>query len=219
MLIACAAPDRGSAAVGDAELKSHVRSPLCWKIVKPGLCSSSAAPACPPPPIGTISRPWFGPVSPRFRPVIVHSALSGITDRLESLLAAAVSGTHSGVLEQIDAAAPRSGARLRCRAEPAVRAASCRSCGKWRIRSRAAASCSDELRARVMAMGELLGHHLGSDVLERPGNRYRVGGCAPGAARRYAPRRHRKRRACCRRLAISRRIRPCSRAGGRSIRW
>ena len=28
-----------------------------------------------------------------FRPVIVHSALSGITDRLESLLAAAVSGT------------------------------------------------------------------------------------------------------------------------------
>src|SRR5579863_4341522 len=38
-----------------------------------------------------------------FRPVIVHSALSGITDRLESLLAAAVSGTHLGALEQIDA--------------------------------------------------------------------------------------------------------------------
>ena len=39
-----------------------------------------------------------------FRPVIVHSALSGITDRLESLLASAVEGTHSGELEQIDAA-------------------------------------------------------------------------------------------------------------------
>src|SRR5271170_1361082 len=36
------------------------------------------------------------------RPVIVHSALSGITDRLESLLAAAITGTHDGVLQQIE---------------------------------------------------------------------------------------------------------------------
>src|ERR1700722_13517083 len=36
-------------------------------------------------------------------PVIVHSALSGITDRLESLLTAAVAGNHAGVIEQIDA--------------------------------------------------------------------------------------------------------------------
>ena len=36
------------------------------------------------------------------KPVIVHSALSGITDRLESLLAAVASGTSQSVLEQID---------------------------------------------------------------------------------------------------------------------
>src|SRR5277367_2342864 len=37
------------------------------------------------------------------RVVIVHSALSGITDRLESLLAAAQNGTHEPVLDQIEA--------------------------------------------------------------------------------------------------------------------
>src|ERR1700685_4408459 len=37
------------------------------------------------------------------RPVIVHSALSGITDRLESLLAAAVTGNPTSHLEQIEA--------------------------------------------------------------------------------------------------------------------
>jgi diaminopimelate decarboxylase/aspartate kinase len=34
------------------------------------------------------------------RPVVVHSALSGITDRLESLLTAAVAGTHGPGLER-----------------------------------------------------------------------------------------------------------------------
>ena len=38
-----------------------------------------------------------------------------------------------------------------------------------------------------MAMGELLATALGADLLERPGNRDRLGGCAPGAARRARP--------------------------------
>src|SRR5271156_5098717 len=38
------------------------------------------------------------------RPVVVHSALSGITDRLESLLAAAVGGAHVAGLERIEGA-------------------------------------------------------------------------------------------------------------------
>ncbi len=36
------------------------------------------------------------------RPVVVHSALSGITDRLEALLSAAVEGRHEPVLESIE---------------------------------------------------------------------------------------------------------------------
>ena len=36
-----------------------------------------------------------------FRPVVVHSAMSGVTDRLEALLAAAIAGGHLAVLEQI----------------------------------------------------------------------------------------------------------------------
>ena len=42
-------------------------------------------------------------IAASLRPVIVHSALSGITDRLESLLAAAAAGTHVGALGEIDA--------------------------------------------------------------------------------------------------------------------
>src|SRR5258708_35737590 len=47
-----------------------------------------------------------------FRPVVVHSALSGITDRLESLLATAMTGTHAPGLEHIDAARLELAARL-----------------------------------------------------------------------------------------------------------
>src|SRR5580704_3471458 len=39
-----------------------------------------------------------------FRPVVVHSALSGITDRLETLLSAALNGSHLPILEQIELA-------------------------------------------------------------------------------------------------------------------
>jgi diaminopimelate decarboxylase/aspartate kinase len=41
------------------------------------------------------------------RPVVVHSALSGITDKLESLLAAALVGAHASVLEGNRSEAPR----------------------------------------------------------------------------------------------------------------
>ncbi len=75
----------------------------CRKIIKPGWFSNSAAPVCPPPRIGTTSPRWCVPASPPgLRPVIVHSALSGITDRLESLLGAAAAGAHRAALEQIE---------------------------------------------------------------------------------------------------------------------
>jgi diaminopimelate decarboxylase/aspartate kinase len=107
-------------------------------------------------------------IAASLRPVIVHSALSGITDRLESLLSAAVSGTHMGVLEQIDAK-HRDLARnlgivpsvefehfmqeLRNLADMAARGP----------------ELGDGLRARVMAMGELLATTLGATFLNAQG--------------------------------------------------
>ena len=43
-------------------------------------------------------------IAEHFRPVVVHSALSGVTDRLESLLTAALTAVHTPVLDHIEAA-------------------------------------------------------------------------------------------------------------------
>ncbi|HMH89140.1 MAG TPA: bifunctional aspartate kinase/diaminopimelate decarboxylase, partial [Steroidobacteraceae bacterium] len=107
-------------------------------------------------------------IAASFRPVIVHSALSGITDRLESLLTAAAVGTHAGVLEQIEAR-HRELARnlgivpdlkfeefMRELAEAADRLAH-------------GDVLTDALRARVMSMGELLATTLGAVFLNAQG--------------------------------------------------
>src|SRR3984957_12645714 len=49
-----------------------------------------------------IARVLRDRVAEGLRPVVVHSALSGITDRLESLLAAAATGGHSAARERIE---------------------------------------------------------------------------------------------------------------------
>src|SRR5258707_1646381 len=51
-------------------------------------------------------------IAEHFRPVVVHSALSGITDRLEFLLSTAPTGTHAPVLETLDSAHPARAGRL-----------------------------------------------------------------------------------------------------------
>src|SRR5580692_8640899 len=43
-------------------------------------------------------------IAASYRPVVVHSALSGITDRLESLLAAPRDGRRSNILDHIETA-------------------------------------------------------------------------------------------------------------------
>jgi diaminopimelate decarboxylase/aspartate kinase len=102
------------------------------------------------------------------RPVMVHSALSGITDRLESLLAPDAAGRHSSALERIEAlhrdlaqqmdVAP--GARfegfladLRRLASGAVQQG----------------EVDDRTRARVMALGELLATSVGAAFLNAQG--------------------------------------------------
>jgi len=102
------------------------------------------------------------------RPVVVHSAMSGVTDRLEALLAAALAGTHAALIEQID----RGHRDL-------ADALSISLCARYTafiedLRRMADAiaetrELSDRVRARVMAMGELLATALGASFLNAQG--------------------------------------------------
>ncbi|MFI4890616.1 MAG: bifunctional aspartate kinase/diaminopimelate decarboxylase [Steroidobacterales bacterium] len=102
------------------------------------------------------------------RPVVVHSALSGVTDRLEELLPAALAGRHAPVLAAIEGLhrdlarslkvvpGPRFDAFL---AELAAIAGALHDRGE----------ISDRDRARAMAMGELLATSLGAAFLDAQG--------------------------------------------------
>ena len=103
-----------------------------------------------------------------FRPVVVHSALSGITDQLELMLAAAMNGTHIPFIERIEFThrnlAERLGIAPNVRFEQFVR----------ELRELAAMlaerrNIGDAARARVMAMGELLATTIGAEFLNAQG--------------------------------------------------
>jgi len=107
-------------------------------------------------------------IAASFRPVIVHSALSGITDRLDSLLAAAVSGTHLGVLEQIEAKHRDLAQTLGIVPSPQFE----RFMQELKHLADSGAhsgKISDGTRARVLAMGELLATSLGATFLNAQG--------------------------------------------------
>lgn len=103
-----------------------------------------------------------------FRPVIVHSALSGITDRLELLLAATQAGTHADVILQISAMHRDLAKALGI--EPSAlferHMQDLRDLANGLARSR---TISDAARASVMAMGELLATTLGATFLNAQG--------------------------------------------------
>jgi diaminopimelate decarboxylase/aspartate kinase len=107
-------------------------------------------------------------IAAAFRPVIVHSALSGITDRLESLLAAALSSTHPPVLEQIDAR-HRDLARALGVVPGLVFEGFMEDLRRMADAAARTREVSDGLRARVMAMGELLATALGAAFLNAQG--------------------------------------------------
>ena len=102
------------------------------------------------------------------RPAVVHSALSGVTDRLESLLLAALRNAHQPVLEGIEREHRELAQRLNI--EPGARFEDFLA-----DLSRTAAALahskdlSDVLRARVMAMGELMATALGERFLSSRG--------------------------------------------------
>ncbi len=102
------------------------------------------------------------------RPVIVHSALSGITDRLEQLLAKALTGDWEPVMEQIerrhadlsrDLGIPISAELEHHLADLQKMASGIHLIGE----------VSDRLRARVMATGELMATRIGAAFLASEG--------------------------------------------------
>ncbi len=104
----------------------------------------------------------------KLRPVVVHSALSGITDRLEALLAAALAGKHGGVLEGIESKHRDLARSLNVVPGEAFEAflAELRRIADSLAENR---ELSERVRARVMAMGELLATTLGAAYLNAAG--------------------------------------------------
>jgi diaminopimelate decarboxylase/aspartate kinase len=103
-----------------------------------------------------------------FRPVVVHSAMSGVTDRLEALLAASLTGTHAAILALID--------RGHRDLADALSIAPCaryrgflEDLGRMADAIAETRELSDRVRARVMAMGELLSTSLGATFLNAQG--------------------------------------------------
>ncbi|HTC39626.1 MAG TPA: hypothetical protein VK693_11760, partial [Steroidobacteraceae bacterium] len=103
-----------------------------------------------------------------FRPVVVHSALSGITDRLEALLSAALNGSHLSILDGIERAHRSLAERLsvvpNTQFEAFVR--ELRELAGTLAERR---TIGDGARARVMAMGELLATTIGAEFLNAQG--------------------------------------------------
>ena len=107
-------------------------------------------------------------IAASLQPVVVHSALSGITDNLESLLAAAMTGAHGPVLDHIDTRHRDLADSLGIVPTPLFEGF------MQELRQTAAtlaagSELSDRLRARVMATGELLATTLGAAYLNAQG--------------------------------------------------
>jgi diaminopimelate decarboxylase/aspartate kinase len=103
-------------------------------------------------------------------PVVVHSALSGVTDRLESLLPAAVSGQHGAVLSGIETLHRDLALTLGVAPGPIFESFFAELSGIAAALHRSG-QVSDRDRARVMSMGELLATALGEAFLNSAGIR------------------------------------------------
>jgi bifunctional diaminopimelate decarboxylase / aspartate kinase len=102
------------------------------------------------------------------RPVVVHSALSGVTDRLEALLPAALAGEHAAVLAAIGTL-HRDLARALSVAPGAQFEAFFHELAQIAATLAGGARLSDDIRARIMAMGELLATAVGAQFLNSQG--------------------------------------------------
>ena len=96
-----------------------------------------------------------------YTPLVVHSALSGITDRLEALLGAAADGGHAAVLETIAerhrTLAAQMGMTLPASVQRHLDELAQIAAGIALVKE-----ISDRVRARVMSTGELMATELGA---------------------------------------------------------
>ncbi len=102
------------------------------------------------------------------RVMVVHSAITGITDRLEKLLAAALANDYVAAFDAIDARHRQLVADLGLEPSPQLLA------NLAELRQVAAGialmgEVSDRVRARVMAMGELMATEIGAGFLHAQG--------------------------------------------------
>jgi diaminopimelate decarboxylase/aspartate kinase len=140
-----------------------MRAPAPWVVLKFGGTSVSSA---------TNWRNIASVLEERrrsgFSLVVVHSALSGITDRLEFLLTAALAAKHAEALEGIETAHRRLAVELGVVPGPVFETflAELKRIADALAENR---ELSDRVRARVMAMGELLATTLGAAFLNARG--------------------------------------------------
>jgi bifunctional diaminopimelate decarboxylase / aspartate kinase len=102
------------------------------------------------------------------RPAVVHSAMSGVTDRLESLLSAAIAGGHVAVLDQIERSHRQLASQL-CIALSEQFDGFIDELKRMADAIAETREVSDRVRARVVAMGELLATSLGATFLNSQG--------------------------------------------------
>jgi diaminopimelate decarboxylase/aspartate kinase len=104
----------------------------------------------------------------KLRPVVVHSALSGVTDQLDALLSAAQRGEHTAILDRIERD-HRDLARQLAIVPDARFDAFILDLKRMANAIAETRELSDRIRARVMSMGELLATALGSSFLNAQG--------------------------------------------------
>jgi bifunctional diaminopimelate decarboxylase / aspartate kinase len=134
-------------------------NPPSWVVLKFGGTSVSSVSNW-----HNIARVLRERIAEGLRPVVVHSALSGITDRLESLIAAAAVGAQGAVLEGIE------GLHRDLARELGVEPGAVFETFLEELKSLTAEiarshEIDERHRARVMAMGELLATALGCAFL------------------------------------------------------
>jgi len=137
--------------------------PAAWVVLKFGGTSVSSAANW-----RNIAAVLRARIAAGMRPVVVHSALSGITNRLESLLTDVLPGGHAALIDGIERT-HRELARELC-VEPGSRfEAFMKDLRREAQHAAKGRLIDDALRARVMAMGELLSTTLGSAFLNAQG--------------------------------------------------
>ena len=130
-----------------------------WVVVKFGGTSVSSEPNW-----RSIASTVRARLADGHRVLVVHSALSGVTDRLEKLLAAALSGRHEAPLAELEQRHYELGVALGLEMQSALR--------PWFDALRTACKAiavagevTDRMRAFVMAHGELLATEIGARYL------------------------------------------------------